>query len=114
MRRSGALIGLLSRRRSPGWVAWARASLPRGTFTSTLRSTTSWCGFCAEDGGIADLSELAGELGLDLVCDDVCRDTPDPLWMTGIELHEALCDRAVVKGHRGSSIAAGESKLGAA
>ena len=32
---------------------------------------------------------------------------PDQLWVTDIERHEALLNRAVVKGHRGRSVAAG-------
>ena len=28
------------------------------------------------------------------------RDSPNELWLTDIERHEALCDRAVMKGHR--------------
>jgi putative transposase len=32
---------------------------------------------------------------------------PDQLWVADIERHEALLNRAVVKGHRGRSVAAG-------
>jgi putative transposase len=32
---------------------------------------------------------------------------PDQLWVADIERHEALSNRAVVKGHRGRSVAAG-------
>lgn len=39
---------------------------------------------------------------------------PNVLWLADIERHEALCDRAVVKGHRGLPVAAGGRKLGAA
>lgn len=41
-------------------------------------------------------------------------EAPNELWLADIERHEALCDRAVVKGHRGPPVAAGGSKLGAA
>jgi transposase InsO family protein len=50
----------------------------------------------------------------DLVKRDFRPDRPDVLWVADIERHEALHDRAVVKGHRGSSVAAGGCKLGAA
>jgi len=36
------------------------------------------------------------------------------LWVKEAERHEALVDRAVVKGHRRGLVAAGLSKLGAA
>jgi putative transposase len=32
---------------------------------------------------------------------------PDQLWVADIERHEALLNRAVVRGHRGRSVAAG-------
>jgi transposase InsO family protein len=46
------------------------------------------------------------------VADDLVKrqfrpDAPNVLWFTDIERHEALCDRAVVKGHRGQPVAAG-------
>ena len=44
---------------------------------------------------------------VDLVRRDFHRDTPDRLWMTDIERHEALSDRAVMKGHRCQFVAAG-------
>jgi hypothetical protein len=39
---------------------------------------------------------------------------PDRLWVADIERHEALLDRAVMKGHRRQPVAAGWLKLGAA
>jgi putative transposase len=39
---------------------------------------------------------------------------PDRLWVADIERHEALTSRAVMKGHRRQSVAAGWVKLGAA
>jgi hypothetical protein len=39
---------------------------------------------------------------------------PAQLWHMDMERHEALCDRAVMKGHRGWLVAAGRRKLGAA
>ena len=50
----------------------------------------------------------------DLVQRDFTAARPDALWCADFERHEALCDRAVMKGHRGPSVAAGGSKLGAA
>ena len=50
----------------------------------------------------------------DLVERNFRPDAPNVLWAADIERHEALCDRAVMKGHRGPSVAAGGSKLGAA
>jgi putative transposase len=43
----------------------------------------------------------------DLVERDFIRSRPNQLWVTDIERHEALLNRAVVKGHRGRSVAAG-------
>jgi transposase InsO family protein len=43
----------------------------------------------------------------DLVCRDFNRNAPNQLWLTDIERHEALSNRAVVKGHRLRSVAAG-------
>jgi hypothetical protein len=53
------------------------------------------------------------------VHDDLVRkvstaDGPNRLWLTDIERHEALTNRAVVKGHRLQPVAAGWSKLRAA
>jgi putative transposase len=42
------------------------------------------------------------------------RPAPDQLWVTDIERHEALPDRAVMKGHRRRPVAAGRLKLRAA
>ncbi len=39
---------------------------------------------------------------------------PNVLWLADIERHEALTNRAVMKGHRRQSVAAGWLKLGAA
>ena len=39
---------------------------------------------------------------------------PDQIWVADIERHEALTNRAVVKGHRFVFVAAGTTKLGAA
>jgi putative transposase len=43
----------------------------------------------------------------DLVNREFRPEAPNVLWVADIERHEALCDRAVVKGHRGQSVAAG-------
>ena len=43
----------------------------------------------------------------DLVDRYFVRVEPDQLWVTDIERHEALSDRAVVKGHRLVLVAAG-------
>jgi hypothetical protein len=42
------------------------------------------------------------------------RPAPDQLWVTDLERHEALLDRAVMKGHRRRPVAAGRVKLRAA
>jgi hypothetical protein len=42
------------------------------------------------------------------------RDGRDQLWVTDIERHEALTNRAVMKGHRLALVAAGAQKLRAA
>ena len=41
-------------------------------------------------------------------------ETPNTAWVTDIERHEALTNRAVVKGHRRTPVAAGAQKLRAA
>lgn len=51
---------------------------------------------------------------LDLVRRRFSSEAPDRLWMTDIERHEALRDRAEVRFLRGPPVAAGGSKLGAA
>ena len=43
----------------------------------------------------------------DLVERNFLPPEPDRLWVADIERHEALLNRAVVKGHRGRSVAAG-------
>jgi len=43
----------------------------------------------------------------DLVQREFRAPEPNGLWVADIERHEALCDRAVVKGHRGQLVAAG-------
>jgi putative transposase len=50
----------------------------------------------------------------DLVKRDFTARAPDRLWVGDFERHEALCDRAVMKGHRRWPVAAGRLKLGAA
>jgi putative transposase len=50
----------------------------------------------------------------DLVDRDFSADAPNRLWVADFERHEALHDRARVRGPRGSPVAAGGSKLGAA
>jgi Phage integrase, N-terminal SAM-like domain len=42
------------------------------------------------------------------------KQRPDQLWVADLERHEALFDRAVMKGQRGPLVAAGGCKLGAA
>jgi hypothetical protein len=53
----------------------------------------------------------AGRPGPPVHDDRVNRDftatAPNQLWLTDIERHEALLNRAVVRGHRGRSVAAG-------
>ena len=49
-----------------------------------------------------------------LVDRNFVRDDPDRLWVTDIERHEALLNRAVMKGHRHRSVAADWLKLRAA
>ena len=51
---------------------------------------------------------------VDLVDRNFARFEPDQLWVTDIERHEALSDRAVVKGHRLVLVAASMLKLRAA
>jgi hypothetical protein len=41
-------------------------------------------------------------------------DAPNTAWVTDIERHEALINRAVMKGHRHALVAAGAQKLRAA
>ena len=43
----------------------------------------------------------------DLVLREFTADAPDRLWVADIERHEALQDRAVMKGHRRQFVAAG-------
>jgi len=43
----------------------------------------------------------------DLVMRNFTARAPNRLWVGDFERHEALCDRAVVKGHRGQPVAAG-------
>jgi putative transposase len=50
----------------------------------------------------------------DLVNRDFTADRPDALWVTDLERHEALSNRAVVKGHRLLLVAASGQKLRAA
>ena len=50
----------------------------------------------------------------DLVKRDFSADDVNELWLTDIERHEALLNRAVVKGHRLRSVAADRVKLRAA
>jgi len=50
----------------------------------------------------------------DLVGRDFTATAPNRLWLTDIERHEALLNRAVVKGHRLRSVAADRVKLRAA
>lgn len=50
----------------------------------------------------------------DLVNRDFTASAPNLTWVADFERHEALFDRAVMKGHRGPPVAAGGNKLGAA
>ena len=59
-------------------------------------------------------ARLGGVGGPDLVRREFRREAPDELWMTDIERHEALSNRAVMKGHRLRLVAAGSVKLRAA
>ena len=51
---------------------------------------------------------------VDLVDRNFARSKPDQLWVTDLERHEALTNRAVVKGHRLVLVAASMLKLRAA
>jgi hypothetical protein len=57
---------------------------------------------------------VAKVTSLDLVRRVFARERPNALWVTDIERHEALHDRAVMKGHRRQSVAADWLKLRAA
>jgi len=48
-----------------------------------------------------------GHIATDLVERNFARSGPDQLWVTDIERHEAFTNPAVVKGHRGTPVAAG-------
>ena len=50
----------------------------------------------------------------DLVQREFAAQGPDRLWVADIERHEALSNRAVMKGHRRRLVAASRPKLGAA
>jgi transposase InsO family protein len=50
----------------------------------------------------------------DLVQREFTADRPNQLWVADLERHEALTNRAVVKGHRRALVAAGAQKLRAA
>ena len=50
----------------------------------------------------------------DLVKRDFTASVPNELWLADIERHEALLNRAVMKGHRHRSVAADWLKLRAA
>jgi transposase InsO family protein len=54
------------------------------------------------------------QIAADLVDRNFARAEPNQLWVTDIERHEALPDRAVMKGHRRRPVAAGRLKLRAA
>ena len=54
------------------------------------------------------------ERPLDLVQRDFSADRPNQLWVADLERHEALTNRAVMKGHRLALVAAGAQKLRAA
>lgn len=43
----------------------------------------------------------------DLVCRDFSASRPNELWVADLVRHEALLDRAMVKGHRRQLVAAG-------
>jgi putative transposase len=59
-------------------------------------------------------AKVAQVTSLDLVRRVFARNRPNELWLTDIERHEALHDRAVMKGHRRQLVAAGWLKLRAA
>jgi putative transposase len=50
----------------------------------------------------------------DLVDRNFTAAAPNRLWVTDLERHEVLTNRAVMEGHRRALVAAGVSKLGAA
>ncbi len=98
------------------WKALRRAGedVGRGR-VERLMSTSGLCG--AKRRGKpwrTTIQSPDGSRSPDLVERDFSADRPDEKWFSDFERHEALCDRAVMKGHRGPSVAAGGSKLGAA
>jgi putative transposase len=54
------------------------------------------------------------QIAADLVNRNFAPSGPNQLWVTDIERHEALPDRAVMEGHRRRPVAAGRLKLRAA
>jgi putative transposase len=58
------------------------------------------------------IPDHGAERPVDLVDRDFTATAPNRLWVADFERHEALFDRAVVKGHRGPLLAAGGCKLG--
>ena len=56
----------------------------------------------------------AGERAPDRVKRDFTAPAPNKLWLVDFERHEALLNRAVVKGHRPRLVAASRVKLRAA
>jgi transposase InsO family protein len=54
------------------------------------------------------------QVAADLVDRAFTRTGPNQLWVTDIERHEVLPDRAVMEGHRRRPVAAGRLKLRAA
>ena len=96
---------------------------------SCWRATTTWAdterlGSCgptgsAPNGGKVKYKPRAAPVArrpdlIDLVQRDFHAQLPNTLWFTDIERHEALLNRAVVKGHRLRSVVAGRVKLRAA
>jgi len=60
------------------------------------------------------IADPAAARARDLVRRDFAPLPPDRLWVADIERHEALLNRAVVKGHRFRLVAASREKLRAA
>ena len=59
-------------------------------------------------------SDAGGLRAGDLLDRDFTAQAPNRVWVTDFERHEALLNRAVVRGHRLRLVAAGRMKLGAA
>lgn len=64
--------------------------------------------------GVTTIRNPADQAAGDLVNRAFTADRPNRLWLADIERHEALANRAVVKGHRPRPVAVGRVKQRAA